>query len=230
MELENERNSSNLAKNNRLKPIDFASSGNIKSSSSSSSSTKSSSGKSNNKRKSNKAHVMEGEGKHNAKIISHTKNGELIDQNIDLELYKTSPTIAFIKQKYKMYLEWLDQNNNKSFSPNSTNNSNKNPNINQLTWYSYEKSLKNRHSNHTNHHTNHSNGDPRVPGKKVTIELSNHSNLSSSKRMNASSLSTMTTSTSGISSTMSSTSSIENVAVNKGVKFSTVQSQVLEDL
>jgi hypothetical protein len=141
----------------------------------------------------------------------------IIEQSIDLNLYKTSPTIAFIKQKYKMYLEWLNENNKKdALTKNGSGNPNgKTLNINQLTWYSYERSLRTQHNSHSQPKKINSNSS-----KKVTIEISTESknvnNIKSNPqnniknfKLNNSSLSTM--STSGISSSvLSSTSSIEN--------------------
>jgi hypothetical protein len=68
------------------------------------------------------------------------------------ELYKSSPSILYIKQKYKMYLEWLSENyggkkkestNKKITRPNLIINQLKNSNnANQLCWYDYEKSFQ----------------------------------------------------------------------------------------
>jgi hypothetical protein len=173
----------------------------------------------------------------------------IIEQSIDLNLYKTSPTIAFIKQKYKMYLEWLNENNKKEVlnkNASSINPNGKALNINQLTWYSYERSLRSQHNNHNSHSHSHSHPNKMNSNssKKVTIEISsesknvnnirlnthnlNNNNNNNNKipnlkinNINAASLSTM--STSGISSSvLSSTSSIENnlnSSFSKNVKF-----------
>ncbi len=57
------------------------------------------------------------------KIIDAQKTSHSYD------LYNPDPTISYLKEKYKMYLEWLSQNSNEE-------NQEK-----QLNWYNYEKTV-----------------------------------------------------------------------------------------
>jgi hypothetical protein len=73
-----------------------------------------------------------------------------LEETGHFELYKSSPSIVYIKKKYKMYLEWLNENyGKKKESTNKNNKSNliinqlKNfNNSNELCWYNYEKSFQ----------------------------------------------------------------------------------------
>lgn len=56
--------------------------------------------------------------------------GDSSDSNNDFDLYKQDGSLVYIKQKYKMYLDWLNENS----KTNKQKRGNK-----QLNWYSYEK-------------------------------------------------------------------------------------------
>ncbi len=60
---------------------------------------------------------------------------------IQIDLYRSSPTLFYIKEKYKMYLDWLNENGaNKEI--NSLHSKSSAPDTQmpiQLNWYNYEK-------------------------------------------------------------------------------------------
>lgn len=56
--------------------------------------------------------------------------GDSLDSNNEFDLYKQDGSLVYIKQKYKMYLDWLTENS-KSSKPKRGQK--------QLNWYSYEK-------------------------------------------------------------------------------------------
>lgn len=56
-------------------------------------------------------------------------------QNKPFDLYKKASSILYVKQKYKMYLDWLNEN----CAPNSQSS--------QLNWYNYEQTFKQQNSN-----------------------------------------------------------------------------------
>ena len=60
---------------------------------------------------------------------------------IQVDLYRSSPTLFYIKEKYKMYLDWLNENggNKEINSLHSKPSTSDNQMPIQLNWYNYEK-------------------------------------------------------------------------------------------
>ncbi|CAF0740880.1 unnamed protein product [Brachionus calyciflorus] len=56
--------------------------------------------------------------------------GDSIDSNHEFDLYKPDGSLVYIKQKYKMYLDWLNENKKNTKSKRGQK---------QLSWYTYEK-------------------------------------------------------------------------------------------
>jgi hypothetical protein len=75
-----------------------------------------------------------------SKKSKQNNNNNDYDEDEDLhkfDLYRSSPTLFYIKEKYKMYLEWL---NEKSSKENHQQLMNSSTDITpQLNWYNYEK-------------------------------------------------------------------------------------------
>lgn len=57
--------------------------------------------------------------------------GDSTESINDFDLYKQDGSLTYIKQKYKMYLDWLNENSKKSKSSKRGQK--------QLSWYTYEK-------------------------------------------------------------------------------------------
>ena len=70
-------------------------------------------------------------------VLQNSSNSEIesefsyTNENTNFDLYKSTPNISYIKLKYNMYLDWLNENSVKNT---------KNGQV-QLNWYNYEKSV-----------------------------------------------------------------------------------------
>ncbi len=77
-----------------------------------------------------------------SKQNNNNNNNDYEDEDEDLhkfDLYKSSPTLFYIKEKYKMYLEWLNEKSNKENHQQLLNSSTSTDLTPQLNWYNYEK-------------------------------------------------------------------------------------------
>lgn len=95
-----------------------------------------------------------------SKKTNSSGDGTVIDKT---NLYKHSPTIVFVKEKYKVYLDWL-AHNYASLQQQQSSSSQHHVQHHHLAWYDFEKSLDKstttQHSttnNSTSFHDNHVN-------------------------------------------------------------------------
>ena len=105
-------------------------------------------------------------------ILNHAS-----EYNPMTDLYKTSPSLVDIKQKYKMYLDWLNGNNTAK-QAQSSNFEDDFKTHHQLNWYNYEKSLsRNRLITQTTSSFGYAKNPPVLNSKFVNRASTNMSSI-----------------------------------------------------
>jgi hypothetical protein len=106
-------------------------------------------------------------------ILNHAS-----EYNPMTDLYKTSPSLVDIKQKYKMYLDWLNGNNTAAKQAQSSNFEDDFKTHHQLNWYNYEKSLsRNRLITQTTSSFGYAKNPPVLSSKFVNRASTNMSSI-----------------------------------------------------